>query len=81
MNQQKIDEEINVLASFAKNKLCPHIFKWKNRRYTVSAVNLVHKSKDGEADIYHFAVSTTAGFYKISFNNKTLSWMLNEYWN
>ena len=80
MAQEKIGEEINVIASFAKNKLCPHVFKWKNKRYNVSNINLVHKARDGEADIYYFAVSTPAGFYKISFNNKTFSWMLDEYW-
>ncbi|MFC1656861.1 hypothetical protein ACFL14_02810 [Patescibacteria group bacterium] len=73
------NNEIQVLASFAKNKLCPHFFKWRNRKYTISSVDLIKKYDQDDARMYCFAAITTEGSYHITFNNKTFQWVLIDF--
>lgn len=64
-----------------RTKVIPRAFLWKNRRYLINSLNLVHKQKQGDAVIYYFSVSTDTNTYKLSFNNLTLEWYLVEIWN
>lgn len=73
-----IKDPIEVSAKFTQKGPEPKAFKWKNRVYKIKAVNFVHKSTDGKVTFYHFAVTANNETYKITFNNKDLTWILDE---
>jgi hypothetical protein len=75
---EKIDQPIQVNASFADRKVVPRSFVWGQRRYTVKSVNLVHTEGGGATVRFHFSVSDEANTFNISFNPRSLSWRLVE---
>ena len=94
MAQLELNEPVQVLVDFRPARVggvnptasrrvhaIPRAFIWKNRRYLINSLNLVHKQKEGDALIYYFSVSTATNTYKLAFNNLTLEWHLVEIWN
>ena len=75
---EKIDQPIQVVASFAGKKVVPHSFVWGQRRYTVKSVNLVHTEGSGARVLFHFSVSDEANTFKLCFNPRDLTWRLEE---
>jgi len=75
---EKINEPINVIASFAGNKVVPHAFTWEQKRYSIKKLNLVHSERIGRDLIYYFSVSDKANTFKLAFNPIELKWRLEE---
>jgi len=75
---EKIDEPIEVIASFAGQRVIPHAFKWQRRRYTVRQVNLVHSERRGRDMLYYFAVNNREQMFNLCFDSGRLSWTLHE---
>ena len=73
-----INEPISILVNFGNNKVVPLFFKWRNKRYKIENLNLVHKKRDGDSMIYYFNVSDKANYFKLSFATKDLSWRIDE---
>ena len=74
-----VNEPISILVSFGQdNTVLPLYFKWRNRRYKIDKLNLVHKKRDGEHTIYFFNVSDNANYFKLSFTTKDLRWKIEE---
>ena len=71
-------EPIEVIATFTKNGIFPHIIKWGQSRYKISKVNLVHTIKEGVVRIYFFSVSDGANFWKLGFNTDSLKWWIED---
>jgi len=78
MLYEKINEPIEVMATFRKEGAEPMTFKWGNTYYQVNKVNLVHTEHDGREKIYYFSVSNDATSYRLSFRSESLKWMLEE---
>ncbi|MEI7542846.1 MAG: hypothetical protein WCJ94_06320 [bacterium] len=74
----KINEKIKVGAVFNKEGICPQWFKWKDRRIEVKETTYTWKTIDGAAEVLHFSVVGESGSYELSFNKKTLVWMLEK---
>jgi hypothetical protein len=88
MQRTKINEPIRVLVDFSSSTVkvrplpvIPRAFLWKNRRYLVRSLNLIHHEKQGDATVYYFSISTDTNTYKLVFNNLTLEWRLVEIWH
>lgn len=75
---ESINENIDVIALFEQGRIKPLYFKWRNRKYKIKKVNLVHSSKKGSAVLYHFSVSDESNNYTLCFDSKDLSWELSE---
>ena len=75
---ETINEPVEVLVSFDKDKILPMFFKWRQQRYRVERVNLIHSQRNGEGKIYYFNVSDQTNYFKLSFSTQTLRWQLDE---
>lgn len=75
---EQVNEPIEVLVKFYKAQVFPSFFKWREKTYKVEKVNLVHRLKEGENNIYYFSVSDNANFFRLAFFTKDLSWKIEE---
>lgn len=81
MNREsKTAEPIDVIASFTRNGIFPHIIKWGKHRYKILKVNLVHTIKEGVVRIYFFSVSDEVNAWKLGFNTETLRWWVEDHY-
>lgn len=77
---QVINEPVNVLASFSKDKIIPLYFRWRNDLHKITKVNFVHRKKEGQDTDYFFHVSNSNSYYKLSYSPKSFVWKLDEYY-
>ena len=75
---EKVNEPIEILVQFNKNKVMPSFFKWRDKTYRVEKINLVHKERDGNDKIYYFSVSDNANYFRLAFFTRDLSWRIEE---
>jgi hypothetical protein len=75
---EKINEPIELLVRFKKDKVLPTYFKWRNKTYWIEKINLVHKERLGNDKVYYFSVSDNANFFRLAFFTRDLSWRLEE---
>lgn len=73
-----LNEPISILVNFSNNKVLPLFFQWRNKKYKVEKLNLVHKKRDGEDTIYYFNVTDKTNYFKLSFTTKDLRWRMEE---
>lgn len=73
-----INEPISILVNFGNNKVLPLFFQWRNKKYKVEKLNLVHKKRDGADTIYYFNVTDKTNYFKLSFSTKNLGWRIEE---
>lgn len=78
MTYETINEPIEVMAVFHKERAEPMTFKWGARYYPINKVNLVHSEHDGRETVYYFSVSNDTAAYRLSFRTRSLKWMLEE---
>lgn len=72
----ELSDPINVWVFFKKGQITPYVFFWKNRRIAINKINLVHQSREGDKDLYHFSVSSGGNFYRLGFDGTSLKWVL-----
>ncbi|MFA6171900.1 MAG: hypothetical protein WC715_05645 [Patescibacteria group bacterium] len=75
---EKINESVEVLVKFDKQRVMPTFFKWRSKTYKIEKLNLVHKEKLGGDKIYYFSVSDSLNFFRLAFFTRDLSWKLEE---
>ncbi len=74
----KIREPIRVAVDFAGPKIHPLAFVWNGRKYVVQKVNLVYKRRDGNRELWCFAVSDAANSYVLLYDPENMRWTLEE---
>ncbi|TAN60897.1 hypothetical protein EPN18_07725 [bacterium] len=76
----EIKESIKVMAVFDAGAapVKPVKFKWRGRVYPIKEITCTWRTKDGIADVVHFAVTDGATLYEISYNQLTMRWTLEE---
>jgi len=77
----QINESIKVGVVFDKtsnSKMRPVWFMRSGRKYTVKEITFSWHAKNGEATIHYFSVTDGSAVYEISFNDKTLNWLLGK---
>ncbi len=72
----ELSESIDVWVFFKKGQFQPHIFFWKDRRIEIEKINLVHTTRNGLVNAYHFSVSSGGNFYRLGFDTEELNWFL-----
>lgn len=75
---EKINEPIEVFATFSKKGTEPICFTWNRQDYNITSVNFRHKSNNGSHPVYHFAVTSNNETYKLTFDPIDLNWTLDE---
>jgi len=75
---EKLNEPIDVLVKFNRDKVIPTFFKWRSKTYKIEKINLIHKERDGDDKIYYFSVSDNANFFRLAFFTRDLTWRIQE---
>jgi hypothetical protein len=79
---ETIGDKIKMLATFEHGIISPCLFRWNNREYRVKEISLRYQEKSGVSVNHFFAVETEDGnVFKLSFNDRSLVWKLEEVWN
>ena len=73
-----VDEAVEVIVVFKKQKVLPSFLKWNGRTYKIEKVNLIHQTYEGSTLIHCFSVSDKLHSFKLMFNTKKLSWRLSQ---
>jgi hypothetical protein len=73
-----VNEVVEVAVVFRKNKAVPVVLKWNGRSYKIENINLIHQEYEGETLVHCFSVSDNANSFKLSFNTKSLQWVLEQ---
>ena len=73
-----ITETIEVAAVFGKNKVKPRWFLRGGAKHDIKEISYMWRSRQGDAVIVHFTVSDGANIFEISFNQKSMSWTLDN---
>ena len=77
-NMLDLLEPINVWVFFKGATIQPYVIFWNERKIKVETINLVHSSKDGDATLLHFSVSSGGNFYRLRFDTKKLKWFMEQ---
>ena len=85
MNIEKIDEPIRMLADFSGGKCRPVKFSWKNRSYTIEAINAQWIDRQGGTLGLHFSLQArqtpygaTGQTWFVHFNINDVQWWLDQ---
>lgn len=73
---EEIDEPIRVTAKFEGARLIPLSFTWKHDEHAIKQITFVWSESQGEAKLLLFSVTDGANTYELSYNTKTLEWLL-----
>ena len=84
VTHHRLSENVKVYAmyketgdrKFPHDKLRPVMFIWRNREYRVQDVTYVWREIQGQAEVYHFAVSDGANVFELSYNARALDWTI-----
>lgn len=77
----EINERINVGVVFKNGRVNIKWFIWKNRKIEVKKITYKWKTKNGQKDIYNFAVTDGFNIFEISFIPQDLIWNLEKIHN
>jgi len=76
-----ISEKVRVLAVFERGVISPRLFRWSSRDYKIMSVSMRYQEKNGASINHYFSVETEdGGVFKLVFNDKLLTWTLEEVW-
>lgn len=79
MQVEKLNESIRVVADFDRQKVRPLAFmRGSGRRYDISQVNLVYRTRVGDRYHWCFACSDNANTYVLFYDPYSLKWSLRE---
>ena len=78
MNITEVKQHIKVDAVFENELISPKWFKWVNKKFDIKKINMRWKSFSGNAILTHFSVTAGNNLYEITFNQKSLEWMLDK---
>ena len=77
---EKISEKIsvNLVYDHSNRTSVPRHIKWKTHVYTITKVGLHYTVFQGNTLLHKFSVCNNDYFFLLSFNTKTLEWLLEE---
>jgi len=74
---QRIRENIRVAVIFGPgNRVRPVWFDWRRRKYEVREITYTWRDRRGEATLLHFAVSSGADLFELSYDTAGQTWEL-----
>jgi hypothetical protein len=74
---QHIREDIRVAVIFGPGtRVAPVWFDWRRRKYTVREITYSWQERQGEATVFHFAVSSGNDLFELAYNAQSQLWAL-----
>lgn len=73
-----LNDPIDVIVSFADNRVFPKCMRWNMRDYEIRNVNLVHSAREGTKKVFFFSVSDSSNAFKLRLDTELLEWRLVE---
>ena len=73
-----LNDPVDVVVSFANNRVRPRKLRWDAREYDIKKVNLIHGTKEGTKRLFFFSVSDDTNFFKLRLDTELLEWRLVE---
>lgn len=73
-----LNDPIDVIVSFYKNRVIPKRIKWNGKTYEIKNVNLVHTAREGAKRVFYFSVSDAENYFKLKLDPECLEWRLVE---
>jgi transcription elongation factor len=80
MSYQEVKQNIKVLAIFKNGTIFPYVIELHKKPRKIEKVNLSYQEREGSSINYYFAVESQGLVAKISFNNQSMIWRLEEIW-
>lgn len=80
MTYSVVNEKINVLAVFKNGVIIPYVFSWQNKKRKVEKINLRYQERIGSSVNYYFAIESGGFVGKLSYNDQSMIWVLEEIW-
>ena len=75
---KKINEKIDVMVDFSKNKVRPLYFYWGNKKYQIKQIKFIQVTKEMGRKFYHFTVTDSINYFKLIFDADDMLWRLTE---
>ncbi|MFO0751781.1 MAG: hypothetical protein U0411_00465 [Thermodesulfovibrionales bacterium] len=73
----RIGENISVIASFSMPfRIKPVRFRWTGRLFEVQEITYTWKTREGQTEVYHFSVTDGKALYELTFDTRSLLWVL-----
>jgi hypothetical protein len=76
MSTTEIREKIKVGVVFAAGEAAPKWFLWRGKKIDVVEVTYTWRTAEGTSVLVHYSVAGEGGLYELSYNLKTLDWVL-----
>lgn len=75
---ERINQRISVVAVFGDTykDVRPFKIKWNGREYLISAVNYIHKRKEGQTFLYIFSATDGVNFFELEFDTLEMNWRM-----
>ena len=78
MNTSVIKEKIKTGAVFINGRIEPRWFLWKQRKIEIKKITFSWNTAEGASPLIHFSVTDGSTYYELSYNKKSLEWMLEK---
>jgi hypothetical protein len=78
MTTTVIRDDIKTGVVFEACRARPKWFNWKKEKIDIREITFSWRTLEGNATVTHYSVTGGRGYYEISFNHKTLGWMLEK---
>lgn len=77
---QIIGETISVIGIYGKQSFQPKKFLWQKREYPITKVTFITDLRDGTTQKRRYSVTSGPQSYRLLFNRKEETWVLEELW-
>ena len=75
---QSVSEPIEAYVIYKPDRAEPvlHAFRWRDRRYQITSINLIHSEQSGRTRFVCYSVSCGCNSFRIRLDTERLRWML-----
>ncbi len=73
-----LNDPVDVMVSFADNRVLPRTMRWNQKDYKIENINLVHTVREGRKKVFYFSVSDLNNYFKLKLDPENLDWRLVE---
>jgi len=78
MGSTEIKEKIKTGVIFVNSNIQPKWFEWHGRKIDIKKIIYKWRTVKGDSVLLHFSVECDNGLYEISYNQKTMDWILEQ---
>jgi hypothetical protein len=78
MSTTEIKEKIKTGVVFINGNVHPRWFEWRNKKMDVKKITYKWQTVKGDSVLLHFSVECSSGLYELSYNQKTMDWILEQ---